>query len=338
MRGYRASASINLVQILMRYASSLGIDAAFAAATLGPVLNDPGARVPIKQLAPVWRDVAQRSGDPNFGLHLGEAADALSVGSILLTVMLNCATVESSLEKLARYHALMTDFIQLQLHRHGDYAFYTWEATDAEAPLDRHYTEAMVCNLVFSLRRLTQGKVQPVEIRFAHACPENTAEHQRILACPVIFGCSRNGLVLLSADLARPVFLANAHLLARLEQFAQESLARLYPPDTWSDRVVHLIRESLFRGERPTLVLTANALAFSSRQLQNKLKEEGTTYQELLDQVRKDTALRYLREPQITLCDLAFLLGFSEQSAFNRAFKRWTGASPGAWAAGNALT
>ncbi len=133
----------------------------------------------------------------------------------------------------------------------------------------------------------------------------------------------------------RPIFLANARLLVRLEQFAQDSLTQLCPPDTWSDRVVHLIQESLLRGERPTLDMAAGALAFSPRQLQNKLKEEGRTYQELLDQIRKETAFKYLKEPQGTLCDLAFLLGFSEQSAFNRAFKRWTGASPGAWAAGN---
>lgn len=336
MRECRASASIDMVHILMRYASGMGIDPAFAAATIGPALNDPGTRIPIKQLALVWRDAVQRSGDPNFGLHLGEAADALSPGSILFTVMLNCAIVESALKKLARYHALVTDFVQLHLHRHGDRAFYTWETVDTEMPPDRHYTEAVICNLVFSLRRLTQDNVQPVEIHFTHACPEDLAEHRRILACPLVFGCPENGLILLCKDLARPVFLANARLLEKMEQFAQESLARLYPPDTWSDRVAHLIQEGLLRGERPTLAIAANVLAFSPRQLQNKLKEEGNTYQYLLDRIRKETALRYLKEPQVTLCDLAFLLGFSEQSAFNRAFKRWTGTSPGAWAAGNA--
>ncbi|MBN2003202.1 MAG: AraC family transcriptional regulator ligand-binding domain-containing protein [Anaerolineae bacterium] len=120
MRGHRASASIDLVHILMRYASCVGIAPAFVVTAIGPALNDPSARISIEKLSLVWRAVAQRSGDPNFGLHLGEAAGALSAGSILFTVMLNCATVESALEKLARYHALATDFVQLRLRRQGD--------------------------------------------------------------------------------------------------------------------------------------------------------------------------------------------------------------------------
>ncbi len=332
MRSQSATASLDLVNILLEYASSQNLDvtALKAAAGLTPVvLENPTARISIEQLGLVWRELARRTSDQNFGLHVGEAADRLSPGGILFAVMTNCATLEKALEKLARYHSLATDFVQLRLSQQGDCAYYLWETVDAAVPLDRHYIEAVFCGIVFPLRRLTQDQVQPVEIHFRHSRPEDTTEHLRIFGCPLVFDCPQNELVLLRTDLARPIFMANAQLLEKLEQFAQEMLDRLYPPHTWTDKVVHSINKSLACGEKPTLDSVAQALAIGPRQLQNKLREEGAAYQTLLDEVRKEMALKYLNEPQITVCDIAFLLGFSEQSAFNHAFKRWTGVTPG---------
>jgi AraC-like DNA-binding protein len=82
------------------------------------------------------------------------------------------------------------------------------------------------------------------------------------------------------------------------------------------------------QGEKPIADAVALDLAISTRHLQSKLKAEGTTYRHLLDQVRKELALDYLKRPEMTMFDIAFLLGFSEQSTFNHAFKRWTGSSP----------
>jgi AraC-like DNA-binding protein len=129
-------------------------------------------------------------------------------------------------------------------------------------------------------------------------------------------------------DLDLPIFLANPELLERLEHFAQEMLDRLSPPESWSGRVTHLIGQALLRGDKPTLDAVAYELVISRRHLQNKLREEGTTYRVLLDELRKETSLKYLTRPEVPLFDIAFLLGFSEQSAFNHAFKRWTGTSP----------
>jgi AraC-like DNA-binding protein len=92
--------------------------------------------------------------------------------------------------------------------------------------------------------------------------------------------------------------------------------------------VIRLIGSLLVRGEKNSIEIIASSLGMSPRNLQFKLKEEKTTYQNLLGAVRKEIALSYLREKEATICDIAFLLGFSEQSAFNHAFKRWTGFTP----------
>jgi len=91
---------------------------------------------------------------------------------------------------------------------------------------------------------------------------------------------------------------------------------------------VRLIIKNEFKGGEASLEKVAGQLGLSGRTLQRKLQERGTTHQELLDQMRKELAVRYLREPEMAICEVAYLLGFSESSALHRAFKRWTGKTP----------
>jgi AraC-like DNA-binding protein len=330
MHKTRPSASLDRVNILLQYAASRGINLA-ADITVPSVGDNPDVRVPIEQLAVLWEDIVRRSGDRDFGLHLGEAVDKLTSGGILFAVMMNCATVENALEKLAQYHHLATDFICLRLAYLDDRVCCTLEVTENEPPLDRHFIESLMCALLFPLQRLTQGKLKPVEIHFSYARPKDTSEHRRIFNCPMQFGCRQNEMVFRRDDLAQPIFQANLPLLEHLEQYARDMLDRLYPPDTWADRAVQRIKTRLLCGEKATLKAVAYDLALSPRHLQNKLASENITYQTLLDQVKKEMALKYLSDAQVTVCDIAFLLGFSEQSAFTHAFKRWMGVTPGGY-------
>jgi AraC-like DNA-binding protein len=324
-------ASITMVHILLKYASGIGINLAEICEVMGlgpDILESPEAKISIEQYNDIWKQVALRAEDQNFGLHLGEASQGFLGGDILFTVMMNCPTVGLAIEKLALYHDLTTNVVQLCLNQQGDRAYLSWNPIYPDIALDRHHSEAVLSGLAFRLCGLTEGEMQFVQVRFSHARPQDTTEHQRIFRCPVVFGQPDNALVLERAYLSRPIFLANPAFLERLEQFAQERLDRLYASDTWANKVLRLIGEVLWRGEKPTLETVAYELAISRRHLQNKLKKEGTTYRALLDQLRKEIALKYLKKPDVMIYDVAFLLGFSEQSAFNRAFKRWMGASP----------
>jgi AraC-like DNA-binding protein len=331
MKEHKASASGYLANILLQYAVGTGIDLTGLWETVGldaNVLENPTARIPVEQFNALWTLVVHRSGDLHFGLHLAEAADRLTTGSVLSSVLMNCATVERALDKLARYHGLMTDFLRVRVRRVGNQAVCAVEAIDAHVVLHRHYSDAVLASLALTLRRLTQDQVRFIEARFTSPCPADAAEHQRIFGCPLMFGQPHNELAFESKTLNWPIPLANAHILAQLEQLAQAMLGSLYRPDTWADRVAHQISQKLLQGEKPTLNAVARELAISPRHLQNKLKEEAATFQAVLDELRKQAALKYLDERALSLCDIAFLLGFSEQSAFNHAFKRWTGASP----------
>ena len=327
----KSSASVDLVRVLIRYAAALGLDLDGVWQVVGfdpERLETSEARIPIAQFNALWQEVASRAGDPDFGLHLAEASANLPGSSLLLSVMMNCPTVGDAMEKLCRYHGLSTDFVRLQLREEGDYACYAWEPISSDIPLQRYYSEVVLCGLVLMLRRLAEDEMRFVEIRFRHPQPADTTEHERIFCCPLAFGQPRNELVMWRGDLDLPIFLANPELLETLERFAQEMLYRLTPPESWSDRVRHQIGRALMRGDKPMLGTVASELAISPRHLQNKLKGEGTTYRVLLDELRRETALKYLRRPHVPIFDVAFFLGFSDQSAFNHAFKRWTGVSP----------
>jgi AraC-like DNA-binding protein len=179
------------------------------------------------------------------------------------------------------------------------------------------------------LRRLSENRIDPVEVRFAHPEPADATEHERVFRSPLLFRQPGNQMIIRKEDLALPIFLASPDLLEALERFADERVQDLYQRDTWADRVTHSIGQMLSRGERPGIEAAAQGLAVSTRHLQSRLKAEGVSYQQLLDRIRQEMALRYLRKPEVTICDIAFLLGFSEQSAFNHAFKKWTGKTPG---------
>jgi AraC-like DNA-binding protein len=318
--------------ILLKYASRIGVDTEGVCeqAGLDPCDPDePGARIPADKFNTLWEVIVRRSGDHNLALHFGQAAHELFGGHILFSVMMNCPTVGDALERFFRYHSLMADIHEMRITGKGTYAYVHLENQWPGFPLHRHHVEAGLSLVVTVLRRLSENRIDPVEVRFVHPEPPDVTEHKRIFRSPLLFRQPENRIVIQQEDLALPIFLANPDLLEALERFADERVQDLYGRDTWADRVTGSIGQMLARGERPAIESAAKALAVSARYLQSRLKAEGVTYQQLLDRIREDTAIRYLKKPEVTICDIAFLLGFSEQSAFNHAFKRWTGRSPG---------
>ena len=330
---YRASLSVDWVRILLRYASRMGIDLEEVRRSvgLGSLPEGMEARVSARQIHAIWEEIARRAGDPNFGLHFGIAAEAPLGGHVLFSVMMNCPTVGDAVDKLARYHGLMADAVQLAVCRRDGLAHLTWEPAQPGLSPDRHHSEAIQAMLMVVLRRLTEDEVRLTRACFGHLPPKDTSEHRRFFGCPLSFDQPTNELVLDPAYLSLPILLADPDLLDTLERYVQNLLDRLCGPDTWSDRVTRLIGSALSRGDKPTLDAVARDLAISTRHLQTKLRDEYTTYRALLERVRVALALDYLPRPEVSICDIAFLLGFSEQSAFNHAFRRWTGQTPRAY-------
>ncbi|MFC1706575.1 AraC family transcriptional regulator [Planctomycetota bacterium] len=289
------------------------------------LLGTPQKRISTRQLAMMWSELERAADDPNLGLHLGELRDGLPAGHVLFSAMLNSPTLGQALERYCRFHDIMGDFVQPQVAVHGNVVVLSL-STRSRVTLHRQHVECIFCLLVSILSHLSTATFKG-EVRFSHRCPADISEHLRIFGPDVHFAQPRNELAVERTYLELPVAAADEELLGVLEQYAERLLQRVRPTRTWSGKVAELLSRTLCDG-KPRLAQVAQPLAISERSLQEKLKEEGTTYQVILDSVRRQLAIAYLAEDKLSLAEIAFVLGYADQSAFSHAFRKWTSDTP----------
>lgn len=190
----------------------------------------------------------------------------------------------------------------------------------------RSMTEYRVAAMIHMGRTFTGCNFSPLEVRFRHPRPTDTLDIEAFFNAPVIFGAPQSELVLDAALLDTPYLKADPELAAFFERQVNELVER-GAGEGMARCLRAVLTQDLARGV-PTLESAATRLAVSTRTLARRLKEEGTTFQDILDEVRCELAKRCLKDDKLPLGEVAFLLGFSEPSAFHRAFKRWTGQTP----------
>jgi AraC-like DNA-binding protein len=169
-------------------------------------------------------------------------------------------------------------------------------------------------------------------VRFRQSAPDDRNEHDRLFRALIRFNSAVNGIVLPRRSLDLPLVKSDPGLCAVLERHMSTLLDKMPRTMSYSIRVRELIANELSTAT-PSATAAARKLHMSRRTLQRLLEAEGTTFSELVDDLRRELATRYLREPAIAIAEVAFLLGFSEASAFHRAFKRWQGTTPAAYRA-----
>lgn len=327
--------SVGLVKILKAYAGSLGVDfhSAAAACDVDPgILGDGEARMPALQFTALWLRIAEKGDDPFPGLNFGiQAAAHYPAGSILFSLMRNCPTVGQALEVFVRYHRIMADDIRPLCRKQAGLARLSWDTSAFDIPVPSHVSEALLCTCYALFSNLTQGKIRPEKVCFTHPGPdrpEDETAYQDAFDAPVYFNRDRNELILKSCDLGIKIDLADASLYRVLEAHADRILDSIPSGNPLSARVSRLILDGIFSGGIPDMDGVAGTLAMGRRSLQEKLKKEGTGFRTLLQAARKQVALDFLSRQDVSVCEVAFVLGYSDQSAFNHAFRRWTGHSP----------
>ena len=290
------------------------------------VLEDPDSRIPFAQLVALYEKAAELTGDVNFGLHIGESV-ALSAFDVVGYCALNSSTLGAAFARVARYHSIWTDGALFTLETAGDTSAIVYRYADTSILETRQDSEMTLATVTKLCRQIATPDFAPTTVEFQHAAPADVSEHQRLFNCPLKFAARENRLSFPSSFLSLPIAKADASLCALLDRHAEELLTKYPPRDSLIDQVRNLIADE-FRGGEPSLERIAEHLGLTPRTLQRKLQELGTSYNDVLDQMRRQLAMRYLREPQMAICEVAYLLGFSESSSFHRAFKRWTGVTP----------
>jgi AraC-like DNA-binding protein len=329
-----ATVAVQAIRDVLNFAAARGVDAAGLAREAGVdprKLADNNARLAGSSLGRLWELAAERTGDPLFGLHLGAMATPGGLG-ILGYAMLSSRSLGAALDRLVRYGHLYTFGIDFDVLRSGD-------VLRIECRVVRHVDNYLIASprhplecTIAAIRAVSSslvGRTVPVRsVTLGHADPGfGHAAYEPLLGVRPLFDRGVYAVELDGRAADWPIATANNEMLDALDARADRLLAELSSGRTVTDSVMRAISR-LLKEEPPRIDEVAQGLAMSSRSLQRALTEEGTTYQELLDQTRRGLAVRYLADPGAVIFEVAILLGFSEPSAFHRAFKRWTGHTP----------
>ncbi|MEW5814957.1 MAG: AraC family transcriptional regulator [Spirochaetota bacterium] len=271
--------------------------------------------------------LAQRmTGDEFVGLHMGEFLTK-GFSHILGYVMMNCATLLQALEKFSTYERLVDETTRTSFYEEKNCTVIESAILDKSINSLRQLAEYKLSGSYSYTKLLTEQQIRIVRVEFMHAAATNKQEYDRVFGCTIRFRQSRNALVMNSASLRLPIREPNPQLLAAFETNATAMLKSVSATDSFSYRTSRILA-SMMSGVLPGIEEIAKRQAVSVRKLQMKLKEEGTSYRHLLDEVRKGMAMRYLRDRTMAISEIAYLLGFSEPSVFHRSFKRWTDRTP----------
>ena len=292
-------------------------------------LRDPDASVPMSACVGLLDEGERATGDEHVGLHVAEQAE-LGSFDVHFYAMVSSPTLGAAFERVCRYQRLIHESSQVALAISGDRAVLSHRlAGGLAAP--RQTAELLLAAWVRAGRVATQTMWSPAEVRFAHRAPGDIREQERFFAAPLRFATGENALVFPATLLDLPCRRPDSSLLSLLDRYAADRLGAL-PASTFAERARAALAEALQAGN-PTAQALAARLNVSVRTLHRSLAAERTSYRQLLDQLRLDYAERHLADDRMSIAEVAFLLGFSELSAFHRAFKRWTGRTPAAFRA-----
>jgi AraC-like DNA-binding protein len=292
------------------------------------LLNDPDARLLHAAAVRIWQTAGELTNDPSLGLHVAEQIQPGQFGAFDYALRTS-ANLGAAFACLCRYHRVLHDVAQVGLETTRDYAILSHRLPlPGGAP--RQVSEFILAAWLVTSRQATGMNWTPLQVRFPHATPADISEHRRIFGCPVNFAHTRGELVFCRTLLDLPLLKADPILQGIVEAQVVALLARLPKAEATTDAVRRFLAQELANGH-PRLERIAPRLHMSARTLHRRLEEEGTNFRRVLTEVRRELAVRHLLERRLAIAEIAFLLGFSEASAFHRAFKHWTGQAPRAY-------
>lgn len=265
------------------------------------------------------------TGDRALGLHMAEGADTTTY-SLVAHLIAYAKTMRHAIQSYLRYHHLLTDRSQYQLVEKGKNATLLFEVAPASLVCQRFHAELTLAGL-FRMVQYFGGDEWIHGVSFEHQRPDYSAEYARLFHGLEHFGQSASSVTFDAELLDRPQFHADAEFHAVIEAQAQQRVSRLVGQTPYRDRVFQHLLECV-TIQRQDMGATALALGVSVRTLRRRLQDEGASYTELAKGALAARAQRLVGDAGRTIDESAYLLGFSERSAFHRAFKRWTGMTP----------
>lgn len=293
-------------------------------------LQHPTLSLALPNYCQVLEEAARQSGCDNFGLYYGQQFKPQELG-LLGYIGLCSATLEQALINFARAFPLHQRNSLIRLVDAGDCYRFDYQVRHGAILVRRQDAELTLGMALNLIRHVLGSQWAPRAVHFEHPRPEHWHEHCKVFDAPVYFEQPCNSLVIPKRDLGRAMPESNPTLLLVMQDsLRQLSLAGGREAPNIVDDTRAQVRQQLLAGE-PSLEVVAEQMGLASWSLQRRLREQGLTFSQLVDKLRCELATHYLRQQQLPISELAPLLGYSETSAFSRAFRRWFGVSPRQW-------
>jgi AraC-like DNA-binding protein len=282
-----------------------------------------------EELFALYRGLAEASRDPAIGLNLGtehrlERYDPLAIAAV------SARSFRDALERLARYKQLTCPEALEVVDRRDEsrVEFRYLLAQETEPPLLVDLAFAWVVAIG---RRGSGGRVNPKRLELRGAT-RNREMYEAHFGCPAQFGARHNTIVFAKTDLDRPFLTHNPDLWAAIAPQLDAELSQALASKAIGEQVKGILKQQL-PGRRPGIGDVARELRLSSRTLQRRLAEVGVTFQQLMQEARRELARHYLLHSSLELNETAYLLGYDDAHSFFRAFRDWEGSPPGEWRA-----
>jgi AraC-like DNA-binding protein len=283
--------------------------------------RDPDARVSKETMDSIWAAAEAATRNPCIGFEVGYRVHVTNLHAIGYS-WLASATLREAMERLVRYQHLISTAADMDLTQVDEQVQLQ---IDPSPGIDLG-DDAAFTAVIQMTRELTYPEFRPVSVHMMRPEPPCAAELRRFFQCPVHYGADLDKILFTTDSVDEPVKRNNPALAQASEEVAREYLANMDKKDAVARARVAII-DHLPDGE-PSRKAVASELAMSERTLARRLSDRDYTFSALVDEVRGQLAKEYLRQSRFSVTDVAFLLGFSDQSNFARAFKRWTTESP----------
>lgn len=277
----------------------------------------------------IWHMALERSDDDFLGLQAGSDLANHVNGNLLVGLIANSQTAGDALRNLCRYHSVCSDDPHPYLARQTNRTCLalTDLSNDSDENLSRHMGECLFSAIVTALSNVCTQPIYPIAVRFSWPAPQDVAPYRAVFNAPIFFSEPTTELEYANRSLETTIPYADDLLLGTLTRHADKQMESMQGPETWASKVAYAVRNNGPYVDADINTVSM-ALDVGPRTLQKHLKSEGTSYQRIIRDIKIGAAKDYLADRSNSLIDIAILLGYSEQSAFNHAFKLWTGLTP----------
>jgi AraC-like DNA-binding protein len=288
---------------------------------------DPDAFIPFRRFAELLEDAARETGDPCLGLRIGLSTHPRETGALGF-VLVNSPTFGAAIDNLGRYLSFHQTGAEISARHDDGYWRIAYRLLHPALAGFHQDAECTIGMLIAGMTSLSELGLPKFEAHFRRSAgPHTDAFHEALPGVTIRFDQPLDAVLIPSEVAERPVAGADEDLLHILEQHAELLLEQAPGDDEVHSRVEQAVERSL-RGGPPRLADVARRLGMGERTLQRRLRERDLTFHDVVDQVRERLARQSVAGGDVTLTEVAFLLGYSESSAFVRAFRRWTGETP----------